>query len=182
MSWIRRTISYLEGLNNLLVIADGVLISVLTVVIVYGVTMRYVFDSPVTWVTEFCLYMIVFVIFLPVPFLQQGGRHIRVDAVVSRLPRRKQTWLSIFSSAVSLFAFIIFTWSLTVYTHRAFVNDWHIGVPSGLYWSMFPIVVIIPVCGFLLSLQLLIGMVRDIATLFAGQQEESPQQGTAGGN
>jgi len=156
---------YLEHLNNLLVIADCLLIAVLTGIIVYGVIMRYVFPPAPTWVTELCLYLIVYVIFLPLPFLQQTGRHVRVDAVTSRLSRRNQTILSIVASAISLFAFVIFTWSLTIYAHRAFVNNWHGGQVTGLFWPEFPIIVIIPISGFLLSLQLLIGIIRDISVL-----------------
>jgi len=71
-----------------------------------------------------------------------------------------------------LFAFVIFTWSLTVYAHRAFVNNWHGGQPQGLFWPEFPIILIIPIAGFFLSLQLLIGIIRDISVLTKGPQDE----------
>jgi len=165
MNQVKRVPRYLENLNSLLVIADCLLIATLTCIIVYGVMMRYVFNSAAIWVTEFSLYMIVYVIFLPLPYLQQMGRHVRVDAVTSRLSKRKQIILSIFTSTISLFAFVIFTWSLTIYAHRALVSNWHGGQPAGLFWPEFPIIIIIPISGFLLSVQLLIGIIRDISVL-----------------
>ncbi|MFC1924964.1 TRAP transporter small permease subunit [Chloroflexota bacterium] len=172
MNWVKRVLRYLENLNNLMVIADCLLIAALTCIIVYGVMMRYVFDSAAIWVTELCLYLIVYVIFLPLAFVQQIGRHVRVDAVTSRLSKRNQTKLSILTSAISLFAFVIFTWSLTIYAHRAFVSNWHGGQPEGLFWPQFPIIVIIPISGFFLSLQLLIGIIRNISVLTKGPQAE----------
>jgi TRAP-type C4-dicarboxylate transport system permease small subunit len=60
-------------------------------IIVYGVVMRYVFNSPPTWVDDSVSFLLVGTVMLAAPATLRRGGHISVDMLTERLrggPRR----------------------------------------------------------------------------------------------
>ncbi|HHW38647.1 MAG TPA: TRAP transporter small permease [Bacillales bacterium] len=69
-----------EVIAGMLFIA-GVLVSL------YGVFMRYVMNSPVSWVTEIYEFLLVWAIFLGFGMALKDNRHISVELVYDLLPK-----------------------------------------------------------------------------------------------
>lgn len=164
--WYKRIVGYYEKLEDYLSMFTGVVLLALTIIIVLGVIMRYVFDSPLSWVMEVAPWFVIGIVFLPQGFLQQAGRHLKVDAVSSRLSAKKQTKLRAATLVLSLFVFIIFFYSMALYAKNCWVGDWRL---QGVDWQppLFPVIVVIPICIFIIILQICIGLARDISTLLA---------------
>lgn len=175
MSWVKRIVGYYEKFEDYLSMSTGLILVVLTFTIVLGVIMRYVFNSPLSWVYELAPLFVIGIIFLPQGFLIQAGRHLKVDAISSRLSTKKQIKIRIATSALSLFVFIVFFYSMALYAKDAWDRDLRL---AGVNWHppLFPVIVAIPICLFMIILQICINTTRDISTLRAGQKNE-PQSG-----
>lgn len=60
----------------------------MAVLICYDVAMRYFFNAPKSWAIEIAQYLMLAVFFLPLAYVQQDRRHIKVELFVSHLPIR----------------------------------------------------------------------------------------------
>jgi len=171
--WYKRIVSYYEKFEDYLSMSTGVVLLALTIFIVYGVIARYVFNSPDSKVYELAPLLVIGIIFLPQGFLMQAGRHLKVDAVSSRLPTKKQTQLRIATLVLSLFIFIIFFYSTALYAKDCWDGDWRL---QGVNWTppLFPVIVAIPICLFMIILQICINLIRDISSLLVKPKDDIP--------
>ena len=75
-----------------------------------AVFVRYVFDFPVVWVPEIVGYLMVALVFLALGETMLAGSHIKIDLLVSRLPRRPREILELFTLTLSVGVAGFFTW------------------------------------------------------------------------
>ncbi len=160
---------FIKIVNWSLLIGAGLTILAMMFWLSYDVVMSYFFDEPTDWATELAKYCLLYLIFLPLGYAQMTGQHIRVDAITSRLSQRMQTRVDIVATAISLLAFIIFTWS--AYNYAFDIK----GQSSGPihYWPLFTFIVVMPIGLFMLSIQIFITLVKDVVALFQKPQAES---------
>lgn len=156
---VQISVRCIEALNKLVVFIVILVIAGLSFSVSYEVVMRYFFNNPTDWVTEVSTWSLVLIFFLPIAYAEQLGQHIKVDIFISRVSKRTQAGLAVVTSALSLFVFIIFAWSGTLYAQERF--DWDTGPPLKL--PLYPFMVAIPVGLILLSLQLLVSLIKHIA-------------------
>lgn len=172
MDWIKRwglvTLRYNEGMNNLLAIMTGLFIVALMGINAYEVVMRYYFDAPTDWVLPVAEYSLLWIVSLAISYTQLRGSHIRIEAIISRAPRQVQSGTNIFISGLALVFFILFTWGAIDYVSEALEESWNTGPVH--YWPLFPILIIMPVGGFLMGLQLFITIIRHIVDLSTRRQ------------
>lgn len=175
MSWIKRLAliaeRYLGGLNKLTLAIVALIIGGVAFSVSYEVVMRYFFDNPTNWVPQVSKYCLVVIFFLPLAYAEQLGQHIKIDVLVLRLSKRTQTKLVIVTSALSIAAFVLFAWSGTLYAWQAFREGWDSGPP--LHIRLFPILAMIPLGLFLLSLQISVTLVKHIIALTTRQQDNN---------
>lgn len=74
------------------------------------VTLRYIFNSPLPGSMELTEFMMVIVVALGLSYCALQMGHVRVDVVVSRLPKRAQVVMNTIASFVFLGLFILITW------------------------------------------------------------------------
>lgn len=172
MVWYKRIVSYYEKLEDYLSMSTGLVLIALTIMIVYGVIMRYVFNSPESRVYELAPLFVIGIIFLPQGFLMQAGRHLKVDAVSSRLSTKNQTILRVVTLALSLFVFIIFFYSTYLYAKDAWDKNLRL-IGADWYPPLYPVITVIPVCLFIIILQICINLVRDISCLLTKQEDDA---------
>lgn len=73
--------------TNKCVIGLGVAaLGILPLIVFYDVTARYVFNAPTIWATEVSVYILQFLVFLPMGWLTSRNAHIRSTLLVDRLP------------------------------------------------------------------------------------------------
>lgn len=128
----------------------GVVISV-----ILEVFMRYFFNRPQEWVVEFSEYALLYITFLSCAYILKKEGHITVDIVTSRFSLEKKSFLSILQYGVSAVISLVLLWigAKTTFDHyqRGIYN------PTVLQIPMAYILMVIPIGGFFLLIQSLIG-------------------------
>lgn len=171
-------VSCLEKVNLALTMVSMLVIATLTGIVVYQVFMRYFFERPTSWVFELSKYAMLYIIFLPIGYAQQLGQHIRVDAIITRLPEKLRARMEIAALILSIFFVILLLWSATDYTLLALEHGWNskgwgLGIPT--FW----VLIVMPIGLFVLLLNQLVALIRRIADLFSKRQDEiNPEQAT----
>ena len=75
-----------------------------------AVVVRYAFDWPVVWVPEIVGYLMVALVFLALGETMLAGRHIKIDLVVGRLPRRLRDIVELLTLTLSVGVAGFFAW------------------------------------------------------------------------
>ena len=126
----------------------------------YGaLTRSFNLPNPI-WIVQINEYSLVWVCFLATAWVLSVNKHVRVDILMSRFDKKRQTFLLIIQDTVStlLCAAFVFLCTRSTWEHfRDKVMDvGSIDVPKG--W----ILVVIPVGFLLLTLQFLLRVVEDV--------------------
>lgn len=93
------------------------LVLVGAVISVYEVAMRYLLDSPTSWVHETTVFLISVIFALGGPVAMARDKHIRVRVIYDAVPPRWRRWLDVVNSLITL----VF---LTGMTYAAYVMVW----------------------------------------------------------
>jgi TRAP-type C4-dicarboxylate transport system permease small subunit len=104
---------------------------------VADVSLRYLFNAPITGATELSEFMMVIVVFPALAWVAVERNHIRVDLLISIWPRRVQLIVEIFVLLLSLGIYCIIAWrafmeSMSVETTSSLISVPH----SPFYWIM----------------------------------------------
>ena len=84
----------------------GIMLAVFTVLMFLNVVLRYFFGSIIVWGDELCRYCLVASTFLSIPIWIRRRSGIRVDAVISLLPKRIQKVMDVVVYLILLVFFI----------------------------------------------------------------------------
>lgn len=113
------------------------LVLIAMLISVYEVVMRYVFDSPTTWVHETTTFLVAAIFALGGPYTLARNRHIQINILHDLLPPGKRRWLKLlqlilgigFCIAIGYAAWIL-AWNATHTPSGA----WHLQT-SGSSWN-----------------------------------------------
>ncbi|WP_051341414.1 TRAP transporter small permease subunit [Azospirillum halopraeferens] len=78
------------------------LVLVAAVVSVYEVGMRYLLDSPTSWVHETTVFLIAIIFALGGPIALARDKHIRVRLIYDAVPPRARRWLDVVNSVITV--------------------------------------------------------------------------------
>lgn len=115
-STVTRVLGQLSRYISLLSVAAMVLIVSLEVFL------RYVLGSPTTWVTEYSSYLMLAIVFLGAPFVQQTGRNVDADLISGFLPSEPRHDLKMAMIWVELIVISIIGWKFLGFVHSEFVT------------------------------------------------------------
>ena len=124
------TTRFLTFLNEI----SGYLLFFMMLLITVDVTGRYVFSSPIPGTLEFTEFLIVFVVFFSMAYVQLTKRHICVELVTQRLPRRVGDGLAVVVLLIAALFFVLMCW-----------QSWHSGLSALEYREASDGLVQIPV-------------------------------------
>lgn len=96
-------------LFNLDDILAGVSLSLIVVVTVLGVFMRYALGAPLVWTEEVSLALVVWFVFLGASSAMKRHAHISIDFFVSLLPKRLKKYSEILIAIINFIVLIIIT-------------------------------------------------------------------------
>jgi TRAP-type C4-dicarboxylate transport system permease small subunit len=103
---VRKLLSFLDNLIDRIVFIGGHVGAILIVIILFltmfEITLRYVFNNAPMIADEITAYMLVAVVAMGLAYRWREGGHVRVEALVSRLPAKAQYWLRFFTLTASL--------------------------------------------------------------------------------
>jgi TRAP-type C4-dicarboxylate transport system permease small subunit len=74
------------------------------------VVLRYFFDAPTKWVTEFSEYALLWLAFFAGAWVLREEGHVKVEMVIEELPRRSQHVLHVVTSLVGAAVCALFSW------------------------------------------------------------------------
>ena len=110
---MRKLLSFLDNIIDRIVVIGGNVGAVLIVVILfltmYEIILRYVFNNAPMLADEITAYMLVAVVALGLSYRWREGGHVRVEALVSRLPGQAQYWLRLFTLSAAFFFTVMVT-------------------------------------------------------------------------
>lgn len=148
----------------------GGLVLVMASLVIFEVFMRYVVGHPPLLADEISGYMVVALTALGLPYLWKEGGHIRVEALIDRLPR----WLAIRLRIATLIIALAFGVALVLGAVEFIVRSFSVGRTSDswlrvpLAWPQMTILI-----GFsLLSMQIAASMRRALKVTKAGDAIE----------
>lgn len=113
-------------IHHVFVYISALFMAVLAVSVFYDVVARYVFNSPTIWANEISTYLLQFIVFFTMGFMQMKGGHLRVTFLVERLHGTMSKALETFVNFLILpYAFV-----LVVYGYKFTENAYKLGMGS----------------------------------------------------
>ena len=148
-NWFNRVVRPASGVLHS--VGVGVLV-VMMLLTASDVTLRYVFNQPISGSFDLTEYMMTIVVAFGLAYCAVMKGHVRVDLVVDRLPQRAQAIIDTITSLLALGLFSLITWQCFVHAKLLFAS----GVTSSvLLIPAFPFVGVVAVGIALLTLVLL---------------------------
>ncbi len=154
-SWATRFITALNAIS-------GYLLFFMMLLITVDVTGRYVFSSPIPGTLEFTEFLITFVVFFSMAYVQLTKRHICVELVTSRLPRRTADGLAVVVLSIAAGFFVLVAWESLYSGLSAWEYDE--GSDGLVQFPLYPPKLAIPFGAALIAIQ----MLRDASIRFRG--------------
>jgi TRAP-type C4-dicarboxylate transport system permease small subunit len=147
-----------ERLNFLSGVFTGLILVLMVFIVVYEVTVRYIFRSPDVWSMDIIRFMMVGIVFLAASYVALVKGHIRVDLLIIHFPQRVQAWINLITAVLSLFVGTIFLWGYVDQAIKAYVGKW--GSTNLLHTPQWPAMWAMAVGFGLMCLQIIIIIVR----------------------
>lgn len=125
----------LEPLRKAMRRAGVVLLFVMIALPALQVFLRAVVGSPFVGAEELARFMLICVVFITLPYVVSSGSSIRMEEILSALPRALQRPLRVLGAGAAALAFGIAAWSVAIATLRNLDNATPtLGIP---YWVFF---------------------------------------------
>jgi tripartite ATP-independent transporter DctM subunit len=120
-------------------------------VLLAGVVMRFIFNSPIPWADELASILFLWLANLGAAVALRRGMHMRTTALVSRWSARAQSWAEVLAIVIPVLWLTILVWPMTEYA----LDEWVVQTPA-LSWPNTIRAAAVPVGGvFMLALCLL---------------------------
>ena len=161
---MRKFVRAVDTFNEYFGQGVALLILPLVFVVVYEVIARKVFHAPTMWAFETTVYLYGAFFMLGSAYTALHGRHVRIDILSSRLPKRFQTWVQIVTF-ILMFAPFVGGLSLAAVVYAA--NAWLVNEHSWSAWKppLYLYKTVMPVGLILLFIQGLAQFIKEIYRL-----------------
>lgn len=105
--WAETIVRQLSQKAGIIAVGFLLLIMLLTVA---DVTLRYLFNRPITFTLELTTYMMVLLAFLALSWCALTDKHVRVDLILSKFSKRKQEIFDITNHLLVLVVCVLIGW------------------------------------------------------------------------
>jgi len=164
-----RTLHVIDGISESVGKVVSWLLLAMTGLLVYDVVLRYVFDNPPKWAHESSLFMYSTIGLLAGAYTLRYRWHIRVDVIFGRLSLRKQALMDVITALLFFMPFCsLVGWFGLTFALRSLAR----GEISPSMWGpiVWPVKMIIPIGAFLLILQGIAKLIRDLHFVIHGRE------------
>jgi C4-dicarboxylate transporter DctQ subunit len=151
MSVIKRIYSFLEDFLSSIFFIFGLGL------MFYEVIMRYVFDSPTTWINETASIIVVWGILFGLAVGLRDNHHISVDIFYTLLPKRIQKYVDIFANLVGIAFCIFLTYNGIELVNHTFESGQVTMDTRTPYWIYY---IVIPISGFMFMIRFIERLAR----------------------
>lgn len=114
--WIETYRKIIDTVSNICNLIGQAIAGIMVFLIAADAIGRYVFNHPIQGVLEVTELMMVFIVFLAFAYVESKNGHVRVDLVVSLLPRKLQLYIEGLVTLISLGVIGIMAWQSILYS------------------------------------------------------------------
>lgn len=168
MTVLKSILHLIDTLNEWTGKVSAFIIIAMIFIIGYGVVMRYVFNSPVLWAYELSLYLFIAQLLLCAGYGLSHGLHVRMDILYDRFSKRKRAILDSITSVFFFFIVILLLWQGAKYAINAYLTQEL--APTAWRPVIWPVKAIYPLGCFLLMLQGVAKLIRDLHYAIKGEE------------
>ena len=167
---MKRLARIIENIANIGGYFSGWLVPLMMILVLFEVVMRYIVHQPPIIADEISAYMLVALSFIGMAYTWKEKGHVRITALVSRVPARVSNWVRLISLALALALAAVLTQASYVYLAYSFklhmASPTHLRVP--LQIPQIPLLI-----GFtILTLMLIIETIKAIIRIRSGERVE----------
>lgn len=140
------------------------LIVPLALIVLYEVLMRYAFNAPTTWGFEATTFAYGLHYMLGLSFMENAQGHVRVDIIISRLPKKVQAVIMIVTYLVIFMpVYVLMTVGATRYAYTSTIA----GEVNSTSWAppIWPFKIVMAIAFFFLVIQGLSTMLKYVRSL-----------------
>lgn len=150
-------------------------LAIMTVIVTGDVILRYVFNAPTKWVGEISSFLMVVIVLMGLAYTQKERGHIKVDIILSRLPKAVRRWAELMILVIS-FVFTIILLYLTAGDFWLSVK-WGTTSESVMAFPLAPWQAFIPIGLAILALVLIWGIYTEVVKIRRREyeSEEAPE-------
>jgi TRAP-type C4-dicarboxylate transport system permease small subunit len=116
----QRIAQTITGFNVLTGYLSAITIAVTSVIICYGVVMRYYFASPLDWGLELSIFLLIIATFMSAGYTQLQRGHVAIEVLDHILSPRANRWRYLIGDVLSLVFCAFLAWNSWEYFHEAF--------------------------------------------------------------
>ena len=102
--------------SNICNIISQIFAGILTIVVAADAAGRYLLNRPIPGSLEITELMMVFIVFLAFAYVDSKDGHVRVDLIISRLPRKVKPYIDFVDTVISLGIMAIIVWRSVLYS------------------------------------------------------------------
>jgi TRAP-type mannitol/chloroaromatic compound transport system permease small subunit len=169
MESLEKVLTFIDSLSEWTGKAVSFLIAVLALVVGYEVVMRYAFDRPTVWVHEASAMLFgTFIIIGGAHTLRYSG-HVPMDMIYNKFSKRGKAIMDVITFFLLMLPFVgILIWKGA----DAAYGSTLILERDSTQWGppIYPFKWMLPIGAFLLFLQAMAKLVRDLVIVFKGDQ------------
>jgi TRAP-type C4-dicarboxylate transport system permease small subunit len=129
--WLETYRKIIDTASNICNVIGQVFAGIMIVLVAADAIGRYVFNHPIQGALEITELMMVFIVFLTFAYVESKDGHVRVDLIISRLPRKIQPYIEFLDVAISFGIIGIIVWQSVLYS----MELWEGGSISA-YWGI----------------------------------------------
>jgi TRAP-type C4-dicarboxylate transport system permease small subunit len=118
----RRFAQTVKGFNVLTGYLSAVTIVVTSVIVCYGVVMRYYFASSMDWGLELSIFLLIIATFMSAGYTQLQRGHVTIEVLEHLLSPRANKWRYLVGDALSLLFCAFLAWNSWEFFHEAFAD------------------------------------------------------------
>lgn len=160
-----RLVKIHDSLVEHLALAGGLLVFVMSTLTTVDIIGREGVHKAIPGCFELVQYLMVFVIFFAIAYLESKKGNVRVEVLATRFPKRLQVVLGLVSAILALFIFGMMLYASGIYSWESWViREVMYGMKGPLYLWKFGV----PLGCFFMCIELFIGMGRTIKQLIRG--------------
>lgn len=108
-----------KAFNVLTGYLSAIVIVVTSLVVCYGVVMRYFFASPIDWGLEASIFMLIIATFMSAGYTQLQRGHVTIEVLEHVLSPRANRWRYLLGDALSLVFCAFVAWNAWEFFHEA---------------------------------------------------------------
>ena len=160
----------MDSLSNLAGYFSGWLVPTMALLVFIEVISRYVFRRALLVGDEFAAYMLVALCFLGAAYTWREKGHVRITALVSRLPTKVASWLRLVTLTL-VFLFVVGLCQAT-YGFMKMSFKLHMASPSWLHFPLQGPHMTLPIGFAILAVILMVDIARTAMKIRAGESAE----------